>query len=226
MENRGNRFSNVVSIVALVVSLSGAAYAGGLIDTADVVNNSLTGADIKDSSLSSSDIRRDSIALSDLAQNVLPAGAAQRRISEACDVGSSISVVHSNGTVECEFDDPAAFSTYSDDVGNLPKDGFGTVGSLEVPVGKYLILSKIRARANTIDGVAVTCELIAEGDSDRSAADGASAADQTIVNMVVHEFTQGGSAILSCTSGGMDVRGLNMKITALSVNSLSNVPAT
>ncbi len=63
-------YANVASTLALVVALSGTAYAAATITGADVVNNSLTGKDLKNNKVKSADVA--GLSITDFALNGLP----------------------------------------------------------------------------------------------------------------------------------------------------------
>ena len=66
-------YANVTASLALFVALGGGAYAASTIDSADVVNGSLTGTDVKNESIRSRDVK--ALRAKDFAAGQLPAGA-------------------------------------------------------------------------------------------------------------------------------------------------------
>jgi hypothetical protein len=95
--------------------------------------------------------------------------------------------------------------------GDVPND-FGTIGSLPLPAGKFLITAKLKVSpsavgSNTDDFWDVQCFLVAGNDSD-----GAEEADDTsdfhfsregtMSMMVTHEFTDPGAARVDCADSG------------------------
>lgn len=67
-------YANVTSTLALIVALSGGAYAVATITGADVVDGSLRGVDVRDGSISSNDIANGSIRAADVRDGVIPPG--------------------------------------------------------------------------------------------------------------------------------------------------------
>jgi hypothetical protein len=63
--------SMIVALIALLVSLSGGAYAATKLTGADIKNSSLTGADIKSSSLTGADIKNSSLTGTDVKSSTL-----------------------------------------------------------------------------------------------------------------------------------------------------------
>lgn len=63
---RGATFANVTSLLALVVSCSGTAYAALKITSADIVDKTIEARDVKSSTLTGDQIANGTIALSDL----------------------------------------------------------------------------------------------------------------------------------------------------------------
>jgi len=61
----------IISVVALVVALSGVGYAALVITGKDVKNSSLTGKDVKSSSLTGKDVKDDSLTGADVAESSL-----------------------------------------------------------------------------------------------------------------------------------------------------------
>lgn len=65
-------YANIASTLALVVALSGTAYAAGRITGADVKNSSLTGRDVRNNSLTTKDVR--GLTRRDFRAGALPVG--------------------------------------------------------------------------------------------------------------------------------------------------------
>ena len=66
--------ATVISVIALLFSLTGTAVAGALITGANVKNGSLTGADVKTNSLGSTDIKNGTIKAIDIKGGQFPTG--------------------------------------------------------------------------------------------------------------------------------------------------------
>lgn len=72
-------YANVVSTLALVLALSGTAYAAATITGKDVKNGSLTGRDVKTNSVTGKDVKDRSIRNGDVGKGLLPGAAAAIR---------------------------------------------------------------------------------------------------------------------------------------------------
>src|SRR5690242_16394178 len=116
---------NIVGYIALLIALSGTAYAttkvtshqiardavrpkhikDGQVNSADVADNSLTGADIDESSLQVAQqqlqIGPDSLGGNEIDESSLDPSVLQRRISGACGANQTISAVDQSGSVTC-----------------------------------------------------------------------------------------------------------------------------
>jgi hypothetical protein len=129
----------------------------------------------------------------------------QRRVVGSCVDGRAISKINEDGTVEC-YTSPVIFARRVAG-GQIPADG-GTIGSLPLPVGKYVIMAKLEvfpAQTDNGDFWKAECTLAAGSDTD-----GAAEADDTsdfhfsragtMTMMVTHEFTTPGDAHVDCFS--------------------------
>jgi hypothetical protein len=134
----------------------------------------------------------------------------QRRVNGSCADPGAISQINQDGTVECSTS-PSVFqgSVAGGDVPNDP----GTIGSLPLPAGKYLITAKLAVRptnigGNTDDYYDASCSLVAGSDVD-SASESDDTSDTwhfgrsgTMSMIVTHEFTDPGSAHVDCADSG------------------------
>jgi len=157
-------------------------------------------------------------------------GQVQQRITGSCGSTASITAVAANGTVTCNGDDPVVISTY-DDGPIYPNNDLGSVGSLSVPAGNYLVIAKGWAQGtgtNVTGDWWVRCHLTAGVDFDRISVAGED--DQELGPMtltVVHTFSAPGQIVMLCQDGA-NVFGNSqindLKITAIRVPFLSNGP--
>jgi len=68
-------YANVMSTLAVILALTGTAYAAATITGRDVVNSSITGIDVRNRSLTGADVRNRSLRAVDFARGQLPRGA-------------------------------------------------------------------------------------------------------------------------------------------------------
>lgn len=133
-----------------------------------------------------------------------------------------------------------AYSAFKDGPGDVPTN-LATIGSLKLPAGKYAIFAKLFVTQASGDGTKVsanqlTARLEAGGDFDTSVTligiamnhpEFASNAE-SIALMVVHEFgAEGGNAVVKLDKKPNNTPHLSwsfLKITAIRVDALSNVP--
>jgi hypothetical protein len=133
----------------------------------------------------------------------------------------------STGTAEAQ---PSAYSTYKDSFNlSTGANQLVPVARLTVPAGRYVIIAKLWT-APPQDGLNqhVRCDLVAGSDFDRVVVNhDATIAFVSLSLNVVHRFTVRSNIRLNCgiafTSGTTSLGFI--KITAISVNSLSNVPS-
>jgi hypothetical protein len=125
-----------------------------------------------------------------------------------------------------------AFSTFKDSFNlSTPAKLLANVASLRVPAGSYVVIAKLYTDIPLTPGSPkdiVKCDLSAGTDFDRVWA--THDFENPFANLslnVVHRFVRPGRVFLNCGSG--DVPGMTtlhyIKITAISMKSLSNVPS-
>jgi hypothetical protein len=136
-------------------------------------------------------------------------------------------VLSSTGTAAAQ---PSAYSTFKDSFSlSTGANQVVPVARLTVPAGRYVVVAKLYTNPPQ-DGLNqhVRCDLVAGGDFDRVVVNhDATIAFVSLSLNVVHRFSAKSTIRLNCgflfTSG---TTGLGfIKITAISVNSLSNVPS-
>jgi hypothetical protein len=121
---------------------------------------------------------------------------------------------------------PAAFSGFHDAPISLPSS-LGTIASLRIPAGSYVIFAKLTLwNGQNIDDT-LTCKLVAGGDFDESitvlTGNTVPYADYAATSLnVVHHFNRPGRIRLQCTGGSVTTTASWIKITAIRVGSLSN----
>ncbi|HEY8639089.1 MAG TPA: hypothetical protein VIL53_01135 [Solirubrobacterales bacterium] len=189
--------AHVISLLALFVALGGTVYAANQISGKTVKKASLPGNRIKKNSVTGKQVKESSL----------------RKVPTATTADTA----------------NAAFSTFHDDLISFP-NGLAPIGMLAIPkAGSYVINAKMEAFDGAIgDSTADACTLTAGGDVDTQGFDvtGSCSDDQeTVALQLVHTFTAPASVVLSCSDGGVGaVSAKNTKITAVQVDSLSNVP--
>jgi hypothetical protein len=122
---------------------------------------------------------------------------------------------------ELSSDGYSVFRDIEEPVGNGPSSQ--TVVELSgLPAGSYIIVAKTLMR-NAAGTSNVTCELVAAPDFDRVIATVPSAYYVPMTMTVVHTFADNdGSAVLQCQDGATSIMSSWSKISAISVDSLSN----
>jgi hypothetical protein len=150
----------------------------------------------------------------------------QQRITGVCPPGQAIRSVDVSGTVTCEIDDsPTARAGFKDGPGPVPSN-MDTIGKLDLPAGRYVILAKMYLNFPAEPGAqsAVECHLTTGADFDVSRASGefTKPSQHTLSFMVVHDFNAPGNARVTCLdfNGGVQYRFL--KIIAMPVATFVN----
>ena len=113
-------------------------------------------------------------------------------------------------------------STFKDGATQVPAGTTGTVLSLNVPAGSYLFIAKgVLAKAGS---TLITCTTSAGSDTDTSLSHIDAAANNTLVNTVVHTFGSAGTATFACNNpAGNPLFVTNAKLTAVPFAGLQNV---
>lgn len=133
--------SMVVAVLALIVALSGSAYAAAKINGKNIKSSSITGKQIKNSSLSGADIKNGGIKKSDLGGSSVDAA----KIADG-SVGSADLADGSVGSADLA---PGAVAGYlgsnSGAVNSLPNDvsTFTPVATKTLPAGKYIVNANV-----------------------------------------------------------------------------------
>jgi hypothetical protein len=115
-------------------------------------------------------------------------------------------------------------------------DVTGTIGTLQLPAGKYAIFAKVNFNFIENDSALdfVLCSLIAESDVDRGALgtqDGGEQPTGVLSFILLHEFAVDGVVEVACSDGGddelfdhSDAAWSNLRITAIKLDSFQNGP--
>jgi hypothetical protein len=165
----------------------------------------------------------------------------QSRVAGSClsnRADSSISAIHSDGTVTCNIDDAGSgtdvFAGFQDASTAMPVNDTPSpvpIAKLAVPSGKYLVSATLDVDSLSIGGNEARCELRAGADFDRTDIElgGVFAQrgtrDVRLALNVVHELDAPGEVVMACASTDSAYWSF-LKITATRVASLSNGPLT
>jgi hypothetical protein len=195
--------SLALATIALIVAIGGgAAFAASKIQTSDIAKQAVT----------NKKIAKKTIKASRVADNTL--GGTQINESKLGSVPKADTAgVAGTGR-----------STFKDGATEIPAPSSGTVLSLDVPAGSYLFIAKgVLAKAeNTL----ISCTTTAGNDTDTSLAHIAAAANNTLVNTVVHTFGAAGTAVFSCNNpAASPLFVTDAKLTAIPFASLQNTAA-
>jgi hypothetical protein len=223
------------------------------VGSADIINNEVYNQDLQANSVGTGKVIDNSLQASDLAAKSVgfseldPSAFASSDIAPNCRIlGSCAYEVPTNAIQSSEIQDgqvtkadlasnaaPDGFSAFDDDTGIIC-NAVCTEGSLKnLPAGSYAISAKITVeQQDASEGVLVGCKLNAGADFDNAPVDSdvfsGEPGTYTIPMQVVHTFaSNGGTASVNCADNDIgDVTGSNLKITAIRLGSLSNVPST
>ena len=151
-------------------------------------------------------------------------GAVQQKITGTCSGDESVGGVSSTGTLACDPDEPAAFSTSNDPEQGLTTS-FKQVAGLLVPPGDYLATAKLTADDQPGGGEGewlVDCILESGASTDTSRAGGKGKFESTPMSLtLVHRFAPAGGLIrLRCREiASFDEATIrNVKLTAIRVS--------
>lgn len=194
----------VVAVVALFVALGGTAYAA-----ASLPRNSVGTAQLKNAAVTKEKINKRTVAA--LKGRRGPMG---------------VRGLQGIQGVQGKRGPSAAFA------GSRPGAAFtgtGSLGSLSVPAGSYVIAASTWAWNITSPGgatVLIDCTLTAGSDTDEVRAELAKLDDpgdaQSLAFNVAHTFSAAGTIQLSCNDFSQNVNYTNVRITAIQVGSLTN----
>ena len=199
--------SLVLAVIALSVAIGGgAAIAGSKIQTGDIAKQAVTNKKIAKKTIKASRVADNTLGGTQINENKLgPVPEAETaETAETADVAGVGRSTFKNGATE------------------IPAPSSGTtVLTLNVPAGSYLFIAKgVLAKAGA---TLISCTTTADGDSDTSSAHIDAAANNTLVNTVVHTFTAAGTATFACDNpAGNPLFVTNAKLTAVPFASLRN----
>ena len=190
----------VISVIALCVAIGGGAALGAQkVRTADIAKQAVTNNKIAKKTIKKSRVANETLTGKQIDEDTL-------------------------GTVPNAEVAGTGRSTFKDGATQIPAGTTGTVLSLNVPAGSYLFIAKgVLAKAGITQ---ITCTTTADTDTDTSLAHIDAAANNTVVNTVVHTFGSAGTATFACNNpAGNPLFVTNAKLTAIPFAALQNVAA-
>jgi len=117
----------------------------------------------------------------------------------------------------------AAYAVYHDEDVTVPSASVGTMLSLTIPrAGAYGVAAKLEGTYYGSTSSWISCGLSAGSDTDYSGASLAANSTETLPLQIVHTFAAGDTVQVRCDAGSADVDAKNIKITAVSVDTLTN----
>jgi hypothetical protein len=190
----------VVSVIALCVAVGGGAALGAKkVRTGDIAKQAVTNKKIAKKTIKKSRVADQTLTGQQIDEDTL-------------------------GTVPRATVAGTGRSTFKDGATQVPAGTTGTVLSLSVPAGSYLFIAKgVLAKAGNTQ---ITCTATAGTDTDTSLAHIDAAANNTIMNTVVHTFGSAGTATFACNNpAGNPLFVTNAKLTAVPFAALQNTAA-
>lgn len=129
----------IVAVIALLVALSGGAYAATVISGQNIKKSTITGKQIKNRSLTGSDIKKHSIHKNDLASDALAAGAPGAPGKDGASVLNS--TVPSGKTIRGLWDIDATNNTSQSEM-------YYSTGTFQIPTTQVLSSSAVNFAAS------------------------------------------------------------------------------
>jgi hypothetical protein len=218
-------YANVLATLALIVALSGGAYAAvsipkNSITTSQIAPNAVKRADIAQGAVNSAKVANRSLRAVDFAPNQLPKG----EKGEKGDPGAAGARGPSNGFV---------FRSTGDTLPADPAPTSKVIGSLALPAGRFVVQAKALLGSNTQGGF-IDCVLTQAGTTiDQSqfyipAGGGAgSPGDENAVLMGGIDLPGGGTVNLTCQRANSQTLGAfadDIRIVAVQVETLATSP--
>jgi hypothetical protein len=215
-------YANVLATLALIVALTGGAYAAvsipkNSITSSKIAPNAVKRADIAQGAVNSAKVANRSLRAVDFALNQLPKG-------EKGDRGAAGARGPSNGFV---------FRSAGDTLPADPAPTSKVIGSLALPAGRFVVQSKALLGSNTQGGF-IDCVLTQAGTTiDQSqfyipAGGGAgSPGDENAVLMGGIDLPGGGTVNLTCQRANAQTLGAfadDIRIVAIQVETLATSP--
>lgn len=221
----GTRYANVTASLALIVALSGTAYAANSIRSGDIKNGQVKAADLATNSVRSSELAKKSVRSSEVKNKSLRA------------------VDFKDGQIPAG--PPGTPGQKGDKGARGPSDGFSTrsgtnvlgwvantdqtVASLALPAGKFVVTGKVVANNNEAAARQVDCSLNLNttvvdnlfGDAGLDV-QGASTDDRVVMALTgAGTLSAPGTANLLCRANGATGNWIARSITAIQVATLN-----
>lgn len=190
----------VISVIALCFAIGGGAALGAQkVNTNKIANQAVTNKKIAKKTIKKSRVANETLTGTQIDEDTL-------------------------GTVPRASVAGTGRSTFKDGATQIAAGTTGTVLSLNVPAGSYLFIAKgVLAKAGVTQ---ITCTTTAASDSDTSLVHIDAAANNTLVNTVVHTFGSAGTVTFACNNpAGNPLFVTNAKLTAIPFAGLQNVAA-
>jgi hypothetical protein len=193
----------VISVIALCVAIGGGAALGATkVKTKNIAKQAVTNKKIAKKTIKKSRVADETLTGKQIDEDTL--GRVPR--AERADVAGT------------------GRSTFKDGATQVPAGTTGTVLTLDVPAGSYLFIAKGALAKAGPD--LITCTTTAGTDTDTSLAHIDAAANNTLVNTVVHTFDAAGTVTFACNNpAGNPLFVTNAKLTAVPFAGLENVAA-
>lgn len=147
--------SMIVALLALVVGLSGGAYAA-----TKAATNSVTSGSIQDGQVRSVDINTNAVSKLKIAGNSVDSPRVLDGSLEVADLSSAAQTALKGATGPTGAPGPSdAFAMRRLSFNNIPSPGFATLGSVAVPAGSFAIFGKATLDNDDAAPASTRCEL-------------------------------------------------------------------
>jgi len=199
--------AHLISLLALFVALGGTGYAAARINGKNIKSNTISGKKLKNRTLSTRKLSRRAIR-------------SLRGQTGASGADGAPGVRGAPGPSN-------AYSAFKNDVPNLPNPQTReTIAQLtDLPPGDYTIFAKLYLDSSPGNTESVDCQLETGADFDKAEATLGAGSRVAMALNVVRSFTGPGSAALKCTDNGGFAGANYIKITAIRLGEVRNLPS-
>lgn len=212
--------SMIISLFALVIAMSTTAYATTIAAKNSVISKSIKNGEVKTKDLARAAVTPDklrdfSVSEDKLTDNAVSSAAIQDGQVDTNDLSAAVKAELTGGA--------AAYSTHFEEGRPVPTT-MTTMATLNLPPGSYVLTSKAQVDTHTNSHV-MECDLVAGAAIDRIFIQGSDVHEShTIFNSLVATLVTGGTAALQCQSF-FTANGIGqVRLTAVSVDSITNQP--